>query len=53
MQKPSFSPFCAKNAPFVAISITISVRYNPTDRKNRPFGLLWFVKFEISLLVNV
>lgn len=34
-------------------AIAISVRYNPTDQKSRPFGLLWFVKFEIYLLVNV
>ena len=46
-------PLAPKIAPFVAISITISVRYNPTDQKSRPFGLLWFVKFEIYLLVNV
>ena len=42
MQKPSFSPFCAKNMRHLRhISIIISVRYNLTDRKNRPFGL-WF-----------
>ena len=34
-----FSILRQKYAPFAAISITISVRYNPTDRKNRPFGL--------------
>ena len=40
MQKPSFSPFCAKNMRHLRhISIIISVRYNFTDRKNRPFGL--------------
>ena len=40
-KSPLFLHFAPKIAPFVAISITISVRYNPTDRKNRPFGL-WF-----------
>ncbi len=38
-----FSPFCTKNLRHLwHISIIISVRYNLTDRKNRPFGLfLW------------
>ena len=37
------SSFFAKNLRHLRhISITISIRYNPTDRKNRPFGLfLW------------
>ena len=37
------SSFFAKNLRHLwHISITISVRYNSTDRKNRPFGLfLW------------
>lgn len=35
------SSFFAKNLRHLRhISIIISVRYNPTDRKNRPFGLL-------------
>ena len=33
------------------ISITISVRYNHTDRKNRPFGLLWFVFFGLVWVI--
>ena len=35
------SPLAPKFAPFAAISIIISIRYNLTDRKNRPFGLFF------------
>ena len=38
--KAPFSIFFAKYMRHLRhISIIISVRYNPTDRKNRPFGL--------------
>lgn len=38
------SSFFAKNLRHLRhISITISIRYNSTDRKNRPFGLLLWV----------
>ena len=38
--KAPFSIFFAKYMRHLQhISIIISVRYNPTDRKNRPFGL--------------
>lgn len=40
--KPPFSIFFAKYMRHLRhISITISVRYNLTDRKNRPFGLFF------------
>lgn len=48
-RKSPLSPFFAKYMRHLRhISITISIRYNLTNRKNRPFGLfLWVVVWVI------